>query len=124
MQLSNRYSYTDISTHLQLLYSQMDAMIDQVSAALLVMQEQLTKISSDWDGGKGDKAKTNKMITGLHSQVCTKGDQLDKLARSMKQAKGVNCKIGEKASNKSRVNSDYLDDLDQCNLLGKISINV
>ena len=47
----------------------MEATIDQISAALKIMQEQLSKLSAEWDSRKGAKGEQNKMIGGLHSQV-------------------------------------------------------
>ena len=42
----------------------------------------------------------------------------------MNTAQGLNCKIGETASNQGRINADYLNDLDQQSLQGKISISI
>ena len=51
-------------------------------------------------------------------------EQINKIVKILKTAQGLNCKIGDKASNQGRINADYLDDLDQCSLAGKIAINI
>ena len=101
----------------------MDQIIDQISTSLKEIQSQLFKLNTEWDGDKNkNKGVQNKMIQGLHTQVKALGEQLEKLIKSMKDAQGLNFKIGEEASSTGRRKADYWDDLDQHSLMGKISI--
>ena len=103
----------------------MDCAIDQISSSLKDIQTQLNKLNEDWDGDKNKtKPIVNAMIAGIHSQVGALGGQLEKLIKSLKNSQRLNCKIGEEARSQGRSYMDYLDDLDQRSLMGKIAINV
>ena len=52
------------------------------------------------------------------------GAQLKNLVKCLKTAQGISCKIGEEANSQTKRNADYLDDLDQKSLMGKIAINM
>ena len=96
----------------------------EVASSLKSIQETLTTLTDDWNGGKGAKGEVNVVIKGLCTQVKNMGEQFEKLVKSIKTAQGLNCKIGEEASSSGRRNADYLDDLDQRSLMGKIAISV
>ena len=68
--------------------------------------------------------KQSNMILGLHTQISAMGSQLEVLVKSLKTSQGINCSLGEEANSLSKRNADYLDDLDQRSLMGKIAINV
>merc|ERR1712059_109326 len=61
---------------------------------------------------------------GLHAQISAMGNQLEALVKSLKTSQGINCSLGEEANSQSKRNADYLDDLDQRSLMGKIAINI
>ena len=68
--------------------------------------------------------KQSNMIQGLHTQITAMGVQLENLVKSLKTTQGISCNIGKKANSQTKINADYLDDLDQRSLMGKIAINI
>ena len=98
--------------------------MNEIAASLKTMQETLNTLGTNWDVSRGVKGDINTAIKGLYTQVKIMSEQMEKLVKSMKTMQGLNCKIGEDASNAGRQNADYLDNLDQTSLMGKIAINV
>ena len=91
----------------------MDKAIAEVTASLKTIQATLTTLGDNWTGGKGAKGEVNTVVTGLCTQVKNMGEQFEKLVKSMKNAQGLNCEIGEDAKSYGRRNMDHIDDLDQ-----------
>ena len=102
----------------------MDKAMTELASSLKSIQDTLNILSTEWNGSKGQKGDVNTVIKGLCEQVKFMGEQMEKLVKSMKTAQGLNCYVGEEAKNSGRQNADYLDDLDQRSLLGKIAISI
>ena len=103
----------------------MEAATVAILHSLKEIGSQLETLNNEWINDKGNKtSKQSNMITGLHTQITAMGTQLQELVKSLKSAQGVTCSHGGEAKSQSRQNYDYLDDLDQRSLLGKIAINV
>ena len=103
----------------------MEAATTQILASLKEISNQLVTLNSEWSADKGKiPAKQSNMIQGLDSQITAMGNQLENLVKSLKTTQGMSCKICEDAKSQSKTNADYLDDLDQRSLMGKIAITV
>ena len=103
----------------------MEATTVAILHSLREIGTQLEVLNNEWTNDKGTKtSKQTNMITGLHPQITAMGTQLEALVKSLKTSQGINCSLGEEANTQSKRNYDYLDDLDQRSLMGKIAINV
>ena len=103
----------------------MEAATVAILSSLKDIGAQLEVLNNEWVNDKSNKTtKQSNMITGLHTQITAMGTQLQELVKSLKTAQGITCSHGGEAKDQSRRNYDYIDDLDQRSLMGKISINV
>ena len=103
----------------------MEAATAAILHSLKDIGTQLDVLNNEWLNDKGNKtSKQSNMITGLHAQITAMSAQLQELVKSLKNAQGITCTHGEEAKFQSKRNYDYMDDLDQRSLMGKIAINI
>ena len=103
----------------------MEAATVAILNSLKDIGSQLEVLNTEWSSEKGNKTtKQSNMIMGLHTQITAMGNQLQELVKSLKSAQGITCSHGGEAKSQAKQNYDYIDDLDQRSLMGKIAINV
>ena len=95
----------------------------QMTDALVNFNDAISEIDDKFATG-GSFKDTKAMVNGLSKQVGALGKVVKLLINSIKDSKVLSCGLGENADTLSRINADYLDDVDQKTLVGKLAINI
>lgn len=105
-------------------YLKMDKAQNDMLESLVAFNKDINDLQYSQYTGKQNLAEQKAMISGLHCQIEVLGHIVQQVVNQMKKNWVFYCNNSQKAAVQAKGLTNYIDDLCQGSLIGKISLNI